>query len=482
MATRVTQIVSPRAEDSRAVAPGTGAAKAEGMRLCVIALLAAACSPVNARPDPSDLDGGSLPDASVDDAAATPDAEPASGPVTVRVVSFGRPIEGADVVFHDADGTPIATAATTADGRATHEAPRGGMVTALLSDGFAHTITDIRPGDVLEAIDERYWFDVVSPPKNFATVPVNPPNTSVLLVLTGCLPLEVPAGQTFEVTAQPGCDRSSDGRFPLLALALNSSRVPLASTELALVDWGDGNPHDPIFSQWNSVTTGSYTVASIPVAFERAVTQLDMLEAGVRMPLQAEDTHDNEILNGTVTAKTVVPSAIGDAFVDRIVLHGAHDAAADATPYNAFVHRGAGPLSGTFDLGDKALPLLAIPTVDLVDGARPLVRFVPPADATLDGGWAEWRWTRNASGLVSRWTIRFPPGATSVRYPALPELFADRRPSTSFGAPALENLALVDLGAGGWTELRQTTPPFRLDELTPAASSDWRITGVHDGD
>lgn len=79
--------------------------------------------------------------------AANGDGGPGDTSIVVSVEEGGRPLGGVDVVFQDADGAPLQSAATNAGGEVSAQLAAGSMVTVLPPTGPIQTVTGLEPGD-----------------------------------------------------------------------------------------------------------------------------------------------------------------------------------------------------------------------------------------------------------------------------------------------------------------------------------------------
>lgn len=353
---------------------------------------------VDAGPDPEPpLDAGLLPDGGLAlDAGATDTGAPDGGApdtVAVRVWNAGVAHEHAIVVLHDAEGVPRAIDLTDSDGIATFRVTEGPvMITTRTASGALRTRMDVQPGDTLCIGDPR--------DRSRHTVRV-------------ALPLVPPAGaSTLEITTSDGCGMvrvepgaiaadveacAPSGVFHVLATARDASDVAIA--------------HASALDQERTATfvaLPSWTTDLVP---------LDVQVTGATAPWVHASAQRGgaSLLLGAwdgLAAQAPVPD------LGSFVSIGLRDGTRSLARITATVP-GSLALDGDRDL----LPAVVIASaVAGDDPARPHVAWdlARPADLDL---------VQVMLGGRSRWLIDGSGDRRALRYPELPELLADARPT-----------------------------------------------------
>ena len=335
------------------------------------------------------------------------DGGPKKGPVSVTVYFDGLVVSGASVVFHDADGVPLVTLATAADGRATFEdTPRGGMVTIAYKPEdkvFIRTFAGLDPGEELVVVLRQPvlpfvivdTLDVALPPFAGATdYNVGAGCTSAFLNAS------TSGSQSFEQTCldvgAPDLVATALADGVILAYALLLGVDMQASTSVSFPSWTAAVPADLVIEATSPNVLGGGASLEIQHGGER---RYGMGESFAAAP-------------GPFTLDLGVASGIGNFAVRQAALQFG---ATTPESFSIINDSLAFPLPATSSLaeGDFLPPLLSIVASTAGGFSISWDGDVGDADGVLAGF---------QFGDLAEWEIFVPPSAADggVVAPALP--------------------------------------------------------------
>ncbi len=386
---------------------------------------------------------GPTTDARADDGAA-------SAPVTVTVTVAGAPEAGVTVVFHDATGAAIDAKLTGSDGKASRVVEAGGQVTVAMSGpGRRHLLTfvGVKPGDVLQAVDETHASIVTEA----ITLPVAPPSPNQSIYVGQCNQFTTTGAAVIDIA--PDCIHGST--FPVLAFS-------------------NANPRAFTFKKGNSVAVASVT--GLP-AWTTTVGNFDVDLAHVATLPDA----------GAVPYVFITHIADGDPFHDSLAppKEGANyfvtypgyadsiQAEIDVTevlapPYDALMaltasaDRGAATRTTAALDVSLLLPRFTQAKLDTSAPGRPQLSWATASPLTgvaaVDGGGATINWTTTLDGSdeLGTWSFVLPPDMTSLHAPALPSSLGAWLPTaaSTFAAPRVSFVESPTIA--GYDQLRAT--------------------------
>jgi hypothetical protein len=430
----------------------------------VLAALAACGFPrpqtdIDAAPPDAPIDAA-VADAAVADAAPIVDAAEPDAPRVITRIAFyerGAPIAGASALVHGPDGAPVTAAITDETGVAAFaNVLPGSSLTVGKVMGVAPaiyprvvTVFDVQPGDYVRVGDSR--------PRTTTSIAVHgSPLSGVtsFVVGTGCGYEQIVPGSDLDrhtfVMAGAACRR--DGEWTVVALALSGSTpvkyaVARTSAQIArLVDWIDVTPTSGF-----AALTASYV--NVPAGTGRVQLAFDF-------PFPPGSfTHG--IVDGVPASRTFryPPGAVEAIDVTAEALVDDH---------GSLVRRAVTGATHQFNLGAELLPIPAEHTVDSRDAERPALTWTAaPAGidmVTGDVGWSQ-RYT---------WRFYAPPGATAVRFPAIPDTHLELvPPSIEPGAGFHSQIEYVATDADGWDAARQEPVTSEVRQRS------WRRFEIH---
>jgi hypothetical protein len=357
-------------------------------------------------PTAPSFDGGTNFDSSTSPLDGSP--PPAAGGVTVTVLGNEGPRSGVLVVFHDASGTVLETKTTGADGKASATGATPAMVSALLSRGTERNIvtwTGIEPGDDLSVNDFDFFSDRGS--YDVSLSGLFDGAASYFMRVGNCAPNGTPwdGVAARNIPLKTECVRAQnavlvgafDGDENVVAHGfVKNVAAPTGGTPLAVSVGGFVAPTDVVVSQTNGSTDAAY------------YPELTEVVGGVGYPS----------LGGSAGLPSTFRTATG--FADAI--QASVFASYAGGTARSLTRRIATPVPAggfSFDFA-TAIPLVTAGTTDESDPRRPTLTWTTDAPITAaDGGFV--RFLKYLGGDVQLvWTLVVPPGATSVKAPALP--------------------------------------------------------------
>lgn len=338
-------------------------------------------------------------------ADTTPSAPP---PVTVLAVkSDGTPAQGLTVVFHDAAGAVLESGTTGADGKLASTGATPSMASILLTNGSTkHVITwtAVAAGDVLDARN----LDAQNPYTGSYTVTVDAPQVKADQYQAS---VGTCAGYLFQGTPAPiqvqtyaGCTHAGNDNAILTRVTYQGVDQAYAFKKGNAPPPVDGGTASVAMGTWGAVGSMRITPQNVPAGSGASahITQI----AGA----QAFDGDENGF-DGPVSFN------LATGFADAIQIVG--HASPDPTKGVTMVTRIAPADTATIDFAN-ALPLIDEAAIDRKDFVRPTMTWTPAAPLTATkGGSVLISWNKPNEDRRG-WTFIVPPGATSVKTPALP--------------------------------------------------------------
>lgn len=339
--------------------------------------------------------------------------------VTVSAVLGAGPESGLTVVFHDLSGAVLETKITGADGKAASSDGIAPAQASLLlgSDSTAHIITwtAVEPGDELFARDEDGDNSIdfgsydVTTQGNFSDGGAASMTASI-----GDCTRTVGGTSPITIFLNAACVRSKtavlaraygpgEGNGPLLALAFAKGQASPAT---------DGGVASASVGPWLAPTTTKVTPKNFPVGSSVAVTLHEIADGLAFL---------NETGSGTridPTTTYLVAPGFADAYQAATRMYPANAAGAAVT----IAKRGAPALTNDLDFA-LTPPVIDGATLDTTVITQPSVTWTTQGGASLgttSGGAIILSWydQRETSGT---WTFVVPPGAKTVKAPALPK-------------------------------------------------------------
>jgi len=369
------------------------------------------------------------------------------------------PFPGVHVVFHDADGEPIATFVTGTDGTATlGEFESGGMVSLMTTSGLStwvRTIMAVEAGD-----DLRITIDGGS--AGGAPTPAATPDlvfdsayggaagyavelgcfTDIFFGVTGNA-IDVPPDCVNGSLTYDGVALAGDSSLNALAFAV-AEDVAVASSALTFGVWRTD------FSTYSLDVTGGTT--DIIDVYGSVLSRDEGGFFGTADLVQASSA-----TNGSFSIR-MIPD-IGTSTVVGLELTYAVSTSADSVAF--YVAGEAGSVaSGTVDLGAALLP--HVTAVSATDDPRPVVSWTA-AGAGAGADVVQIALRRSDVSGSHEWIVYAPPSpVSSLTLPALPQELASYAPSI-----ALDSVRVRLLGA----DFADGFDAFRVDYL------DWMPAG-----
>lgn len=376
-----------------------------------------------------------VPEASGVPEASTPEAAPMeAGPTTVSVIVVDDrgPEPGVNVVFQDANGNPLTSATTDANGRVTAAAPDGSQVTVLLGSQLnvqVVTFEGVAPGDVLtahDATDTTFANAQVSlDALPDAAAPLG--TTSYVVDIGNCSSAftALPA----LVYLSPDCE--SYGTFPVLVEASNGTG-PIGFTYQThnVLPLDGGVAHVSLNGTWSTtLPTQSIGVSNFDFANLTGYMSYSEIADGISFgrPINFGSTD-----GGATTSYTVHPGypvAVQNE-ANQSINRGSEIAISAVATRSAPSADGG---AASFDMS-TLLPLLDAVTLDSSQPAQPAVSWVTEAGslAAANGTIVMVTWSEPVDGgniLQGTWTIVAPPTVTAAKAPVLPAALAAWAPS-----------------------------------------------------
>lgn len=429
------------------------------LRTIVLALLPATACPLFACESDSGTGAVLAPDAgaSFDGAPPSPDsgAPPASSTVTVTVLGEDGPRAGVLVVFHDASGAVLETRSTGADGKAASAGATPAMASALLERSTARNIvtwTAIEAGDELTVNDfefftQRGTYDVSLTAPFDGAVRYN---------------ARVAHCETFG-NAWDGVEARN--------LPVNASCVRAQNAILV-----DALSADDVLAHAFAKNVAAPGAAALAVTVGGFVAPTDVVLSRTNVPAGMLSSAElKEIVGGGGYSSFGVGDGEGEG--DGSQTFRAATGFADAMQGAAYARSAGGQAlvlsrrvsvpppadSFAFDFAG-ALPSITDATTGMTDPRRPDIAWTSAAPLTsADGGFVRFMLYLGGDSQLT-WTMVVPPGATSVKGPALPAEADAWLPAGDVGAAYLHVIfAESDLIPDYRAFRRQQGTMFRSD-------------------
>lgn len=396
--------------------------------------------------------------------ASAPETEAGPLPVTVVVLRGGAPVANATVAYHDAQGVLVDTKITDAQGRASRLQTTDTMVTVATEGAGANgperrllTFVGVQPGDTLTAYAP--------------SAPPSPQNVTVVF------PSNAPASSV-NFSAYVGSNRCSD----LVTrgdgnVFFSPSYCAAGPTVAVLAVARDANfaPLGFSFLKAQPIPTAAVTINTLPAwsqnmaTFALTATNVSGNTAEISLSQIADGAAWRDIQLATVTGGTASHSFQrfpGYADALQSDLAELEPRANSRASYRTLGKRVAATTASDSLDASQLLPAIDAVTIDETTQARPLVSWTTTgATTSADGGFVAFRWfdTTDAGTVESSWAFVVPPGATSVRAPALPAAIATWAPQTQVIPPAV-GFVESDLLAT-YADLRRMYAAFPLPDL-----------------
>lgn len=357
----------------------------------------------------------------------------AGAPVTVQVLGPNK--EGVRVVFHDATGAVLETKLTDPDGQAkstTTSTPA--MVTALLGRGGVLdlvTWTAVEPGDVLGAADEPA--DPAAIGSLDVTFPGNlmggPPPAEYQAALGSCVAGQASGATVLSLPILPACATAAPA---VLGRAIdgNDAVLKYATAKPAASPPADGGAAAVTLGAWTDPVSVTLTGTNLPTGLVTAQW------SDITGALLFTHPADRELTSGQAVFEAP-PVGFADAIQPSMIAE--LDAPAGAR--KTMTKRVAPTTAVAFDFA-TALPTITGATLVATDPVRPEISWTSSTSlATADGGVVRVGFFDDRAPSF-RWSFVVPPGATSVKAPALPPEASDWSPrvgdaGSSFDLPEI---------------------------------------------
>ena len=358
-------------------------------------------------------DGGGTPQPSPSPTSSpdpgTPTPAPTPTPSTiVRVfdASGDDPIEGAVVVFHDADGSVIDTVTTDSNGEAAYTTTvEDGMISVAWSSPATRrrldTVVGVVPGDVISFRD--YGNDVTNLGTMTFDLPVNALATSYR-VDTTCTDSTGASPLSHTITVYEYC-LADDGTLDVAAYALDAMGVVVGVALLTDVPFVSGGTNDGI-AAWTEPSTSDFSVALAD----------DWTSFGAELYL----VHGTSGLFGRASGSGTPLDTLSLAYPPGTGV--VHTRTATLTAANGDVSTVTDTLASaepTIVLtGPEFLPVAEQNAPDTTDPERPIFSWTGYGEA--------WQLIASRdSGATLSFTWKVTTNATAVQFPELPEELAE---------------------------------------------------------
>jgi hypothetical protein len=404
-------------------------------------------------------------------AGQRPDAPPATdghadSPVTLSVTDAGAPSAGVHVYFLTADGTPVKTMDTGADGSASAVMAEGGSVTVLnpfpkpaalgLKDDALITFMAVKPGDHLKLSNADRAAVTVA--LTFASVTNATAYDVVTTCGTGTIAPGAGGGPTVSGTVElQGCHGVAD-------VAIIANQVD-AATQVSTPISGlfhagvtiDGRAVNLVDS-YAALTDVAVMYAHAPAGASPHVSHIPLVAHGQLGPFDLSVDGADGTLAGAIQEPAVVAASSAVTAVLELPSgqHEVIDWGALSTPY-------------TLDLSSVLVRSVATPpSFDFASGA---VVWSEAADGAVpDATIAVIEATRNAQSRSSWvWAVLAPHAPDKLALPRLPTDVADWTPVAGDIA-FIDHVSLMKL-TGGYDALRTR-------ELDFGRGDAWLIAGA----
>ena len=371
----------------------------------------------------------------------------ADSPVTLSVTSGGAPRAGVRVYFIAADGTPVKTADTGADGTASAVMATGGSVTVLdptpprpgqaISDDELVTFMAVKPGDHLKLSNSD------RAPVTIALTARSVTGATSYDVFTTCgngtLSPDAGGAPTASGTvALRGCHGAADVAIVASKVAPQTNvSTPISGLFHAgvIIDGGAVNLVDP----YEALTDVAITYTHAPAGGSPRVSRTTLAPHGRLGPFNVSVSGANGTLAGAIEEPAVAAasSAVTAVFELPSGEHEVIDWGTSSTPY-------------ALDLSSVLVRSLTGPSFDFPSGA---VVWSETADGAVpDATIAVIEATRDAASRHWVWVVLAPHTENKLALPRLPTDVADWRPVAGDIAP-IDHVSLMTL-TGGYDALR----------------------------
>ncbi|WP_394840654.1 hypothetical protein LZC95_26500 [Pendulispora brunnea] len=398
------------------------------------------------------------------------------GKVNVAVYDDGAPLSGRHIVFHDAAGAVVAEATSGDDGKASAEAPAGGMVTVAYGNSVYQliTVTGVQPGDEIvvgETEDEGGAARVVSTAR--VKLPGAYPKAARYTVSLGVGATEVP--RIADPLPLPVAKRFlvDEKKFRVLGEALDEKGAPAAYA----FDWANLPQTNPRHDVDVRLPAWSRAFRELTLALSTPPEGLSTVEGQVSVLANERDRFERPRQSAPVADPTplrfLIPKALEGDTVYRLEFGYA------GSPDKAMLARSDKALSDTtrIDLRESLLPRVSSATVDGgADVARPTVRYHVAGDASqADAAIVRLAWHDAREHL---WIILAPPATAEIRLPELPVSLKDWTVGRSSIAAAA---ALIEASFyKGYDDIRHEGLTEFVEDPEAGEPRTWRYSATGD--
>lgn len=397
-----------------------------------------------------DLDGGM--DAS-SEGGEDAGADAVSGsPIVVQL--FGEVVEGAVVVYQDANGIVLDSVVAEVDGRIEHKMVpglAGGKITVVFPKAPTSLVTveGVLPGDVLPINDFQHAALPSIPIE--IKVPTLEAADSYLAYIGGCQLASLTGGVSTTITGMidPHCARSG-----VFSVYVEPSPSPagtfLAKSGNALAGTGTTNV-DLSTNAWtadtdtiNTLMTGRVgTAASLSTVLTEIADQNVSYSRQLNVPIAGDGTYSQSfaVPKGYAQAHDIWWTGVEGnetrEVIDRIT------ASVSGGPMNLSLHSDVFP------------PRISSIVLSELETARPSTTWVHASPSPLDGQLV----TLQAEDSSFSWRVITAPGSTSLRIPELPNTVTTKL--TFGGAAQVKVTAVASDGLNGYDEFRPIAASLR---------------------
>ncbi|WP_394840283.1 hypothetical protein LVJ94_25695 [Pendulispora rubella] len=408
------------------------------------------------------------------------DARPAyagpMGKVNVAVFDDGAPLAGRHIVFQDGAGAVVAEATSGDDGKASADAPAGGMVTVAYGNSVYQliTVTGVQPGDDIvigETEDEGGAARVVSTAR--VKLPGAYPKAARYTVSLGVGATEVP--RVADPLPLPVAKRFlvDEKKFRVLGEALDEKGAPAAYA----FDWANLSTNAARRDVDVRLPAWSRTFREFTLALSAPTEGLTAVEGQVSVLANERDRFERPRQSASMAGPTplrfLIPKALEGDTVYRL------EFSYGASPDKAMLARSDKALSDTtrIDLREALLPRISLATVEAgADVARPTVRYRVAGDASqADAAIVRLAWHDAREHL---WTILAPPATPEIQLPQLPASLKDWIPGRT---PLSAAAALVEASFyKGYDDIRHEGLTEFIEDPESGEPRTWRYSATGD--
>ncbi len=351
---------------------------------------------------------------------------PEPGPATITLTNFNQPGEGITVVFHNPDGSIIATEQTDANGTASAVVPPDAMMTVLQPQppagvpipNYLYTIVGVQPNDTFTT----GFFDFTLP--------------TVYQDISVTMPGLFEGATEYRVRWGCGSSSSADPNFnPVISTNSNCANNAGKITLFAEARDGSGNRLAHSFLDYTPVvatTLGAPPAAVLP-AWQTAVTNAtlsrdDTPPGSTGALAEAWLSHKGQtfIYQSLGTSPTILAQPNG--FFDLATLIGVADFGSDIS---IFQENTAAPFTTqTVHLEERLAGRIPGMTITNTNPARPELEVFSTMDAAnLDVATFCFTYGDLGQPASNAWQFLAPPGTTKLVVPELPAELASLTPN-----------------------------------------------------